>query len=73
MSCELTSIHAGNISEVHEVPMRVVIRPLPPQVNEDKVKSLMATLQDPDTESLVPPIDILWIKGSQGDCFELFN
>ncbi|XP_046591128.1 putative sulfiredoxin isoform X2 [Neodiprion lecontei] len=67
MSCELTSIHAGNITEIHEVPMRVVTRPFPPEVNEEKVKSLMDTLTDPDRESLVPPVDILWIKGREGN------
>ncbi|XP_046418176.1 sulfiredoxin-1 isoform X1 [Neodiprion virginianus] len=66
MSYELTSIHAGNITEIHEVPMRVVTRPFPPEVNEEKVKSLMDTLTDPDRESLVPPVDILWIKGREG-------
>lgn len=67
MSCELTSIHAANITEVHDVPMRVVIRPFPPEVDEAKVKSLMGTLSDPETESLVPPVDILWIEGREGN------
>lgn len=47
MSSEFTSIHSHQISEVHEVPMNVIIRPFPPEVNEEKVKSLMDTLQVP--------------------------
>ncbi|XP_012253899.1 sulfiredoxin-1 [Athalia rosae] len=66
MSCELTSIHAGNIEEVHEIPMRVLIRPFPPEIDEEKIQSLMTTLSDPETESLVPPVDILWIEGREG-------
>ena len=42
---EITSIHAGLIEEVHDVPMSVLIRPFPPEVNEEKVQSLMKTLQ----------------------------
>ncbi|GLH06125.1 Putative sulfiredoxin [Gryllus bimaculatus] len=61
----ITSIHAGLIDEVHDIPMSVLIRPFPPEVNEDKVKSLMETLRDPEKYFDVPPIDVLWIKGRE--------
>ncbi|CAD6216415.1 GSCOCG00004573001-RA-CDS [Cotesia congregata] len=61
-----TSIHSSKDAEIHDVPMSVLLRPFPPEVNEEKVKSLMETLNDPETESLVPPIDVLWITGSEG-------
>ncbi|XP_026669727.1 sulfiredoxin-1 isoform X2 [Ceratina calcarata] len=61
-----TSIHSDANAEVHDVPMSVLIRPIPPIVDEGKVQSIANTLSDPDTESLVPPIDVLWIKGSEG-------
>lgn len=41
----ITSIHAAGITEVHEVPMDVIIRPIPPILDEDKVESLMETLK----------------------------
>lgn len=62
----MTSIHAANITEVHDVPMSVIIRPFPLEVDENKVLSLMKTLSNPEKVDSVPPIDVLWIKGSEG-------
>lgn len=39
------SIHSGNIEEVHNVPIQVIIRPIPPVLDELKVQSLMRTIQ----------------------------
>lgn len=60
------TIHAAHITEVHEVPMRVLIRPIPSILDEEKVQSLMETIKNENTRDNVPPIDILWIKGRQG-------
>ncbi|CAH0747725.1 unnamed protein product [Diatraea saccharalis] len=62
----MTSIHSGYKEEVHEVPMSVLIRPFIPELDEAKVKSLMDTIQKEEETGEVPPIDVLWIKGSEG-------
>ena len=66
MNENITSIHSSEDAEVYDVPMCVLIRPFPPEVNDEKVKSLMRTLEDPEAQCLVPPVDVLWIKGREG-------
>ncbi|XP_062314116.1 sulfiredoxin-1 [Osmerus eperlanus] len=63
---ENRSIHSDNVEEVHNVPMDVIIRPIPPVLDEQKVQSLMNTIKDSVDIHKVPPIDILWIQGRDG-------
>ncbi|XP_049886519.1 sulfiredoxin-1 [Pectinophora gossypiella] len=65
-SAKMTSIHSAYNEEVHQVPMSVIIRPFKPELDEKKVESLMETIQKEEEAGYVPPIDILWIKGSEG-------
>ncbi|XP_028029648.1 putative sulfiredoxin [Bombyx mandarina] len=65
-SSKMTSVHSAYKEEVHDVPMSVITRPFIPELDEAKVKSLMETIQKQELAGNVPPIDILWIKGSQG-------
>ncbi|XP_047539525.1 putative sulfiredoxin isoform X2 [Vanessa atalanta] len=62
----MTSIHSAYKDDVHDVPMSVIIRPFIPELDEKKVHSLMDTIQKEEVQGIVPPIDILWIKGREG-------
>lgn len=42
---ENRSIHSDNIQDVHNIPMDVIIRPIPSVLDEQKVQSLMTTIQ----------------------------
>ena len=39
------SVHSAGIAEVHRVPINVINRPIPPVLEEEKVKSLMKTIE----------------------------
>lgn len=39
------SVHSAGITEVHQVPINVIHRPIPPVLEEEKVKSLMKTIE----------------------------
>nr|XP_016939049.1 putative sulfiredoxin isoform X1 [Drosophila suzukii] len=61
-----TTIHSAGIGEIHMVPMSVIQRPIPSVLDEKKVQSLMETIKGETSEDEVPPIDLLWISGSEG-------
>ncbi|XP_055840551.1 putative sulfiredoxin isoform X1 [Episyrphus balteatus] len=61
-----TSVHSASVDEVHDVPMSEIHRPIPSILDEEKVQSLMATLEIEESQGNVPPIDVLWIKGTEG-------
>jgi len=42
---ENRSIHSDNIQDVHNIPMDVIIRPIPPVLDEQKVQSLMTSIK----------------------------
>jgi len=44
MNKRCTSVHSAGIEQIHEMPLNEIIRPIPPQVDEGKVQSLMDTL-----------------------------
>ncbi|XP_063547849.1 sulfiredoxin-1 [Cydia strobilella] len=65
-SARMTSVHSAWKEEVYDIPISVLIRPFIPELDEKKVLSLMETIKKEEEAGNVPPIDVLWIKGSQG-------
>lgn len=39
------SVHSDSVEEVHNVPIDVIIRPIPPVLDEQKVQSLMNSIK----------------------------
>lgn len=81
----MESVHSAQILDVHEMPMDVIIRPIPPVLDENKLNSLMDSIKVYlinyklfcnnltaslyiiiQNEKQIPPIDVLWIEGSEG-------
>lgn len=44
MSCD-RSVHSANIDEIHVMPIKEIIRPIPSVLDENKVDSLVETLK----------------------------
>lgn len=42
---EEKSIHSGHIDEIHNVPLSILMRPIPSVLDEQKVASLMETIK----------------------------
>ncbi|CAF2651405.1 unnamed protein product [Rotaria sp. Silwood2] len=60
-SSEPSSIHSASIIEIYDIPMKDISRPLPSVLDENKVQSLMKTIQTIESDR-VPPIDVLWYE-----------
>ncbi|CAG2162478.1 unnamed protein product [Oppiella nova] len=58
------SIHSSQVADIHDIPMDVLIRPFPSELDHPKVDSLMNTIETSPQE--VPPINVLWIVGREG-------
>lgn len=48
-----SSVHSAAVNEVHLVPIDIIIRPIPPVLEEAKVNSLIKTIQVGSNDSNV--------------------
>ncbi|CAF0819132.1 unnamed protein product [Adineta steineri] len=60
-SSSSSSIHSASIDKIYNVPMKDISRPLQSVLDEDKVQSLMKTIQTMENDQ-IPPIDVLWYE-----------
>ncbi|CAF1236251.1 unnamed protein product [Rotaria sordida] len=60
-SSQSQSIHSASIDEIHNIPMKDISRPLPSVLDENKVQSLIETIQTMESDR-IPPIDVLWYE-----------
>ena len=51
----MDSIHSNQIQTVYNIPVDVLIRPIPPVLDEEKVKSLMETIEVNQLQLSNPP------------------
>ncbi|CAO3618380.1 unnamed protein product [Cunninghamella echinulata] len=67
------SIHGNAISEVVEVPMSVINRPLPSELNKEKVDEMKNLLNNPEHDQDLTPIDIHHVKYEDNDYYFAFG
>lgn len=56
-------IESAGMEKVRVMPISVITRPIPKELDEAKVQSIMETISNPATKDEIPPIDVLWIAG----------
>ncbi|KAI8084385.1 ParB/Sulfiredoxin [Gilbertella persicaria] len=67
------SIHGNSIKEVYDIPMSVVNRPIPSQLDREKVENMKEVLQIPEREKELTPIDVHHVKHNDQDYYFAFG
>lgn len=67
------SIHSANIEEVYEMPLNEILRPIPPDLDEVKVQSIIETLQVIKHSTFYTYFIFLMHCNSQSQFFALIN
>ncbi|CAF0843126.1 unnamed protein product [Didymodactylos carnosus] len=62
---ESSSIHTAQLTEIYDIPMNQIHRPLQSTLDENKVYSLMKTIKTIKNSDQIPPIDVLWYKNPE--------
>ncbi|KAG0748450.1 hypothetical protein G6F57_006423 [Rhizopus arrhizus] len=58
ISVDNFSIHGNAVKEVFDVPMSVINRPIPSQLDREKVEKMKVVLGTPGKEDELTPIDV---------------
>ncbi|KAL7332224.1 hypothetical protein PS15p_204300 [Mucor circinelloides] len=67
------SIHGNSIKEVYDVPMSAINRPIPSQLDKQKVENMKQVLQIPGREEELTPIDVHHVKHKGQDYYFAFG
>ncbi|KAI9258244.1 ParB/Sulfiredoxin [Sporodiniella umbellata] len=67
------SIHGGSIEAIHDVPMTVINRPIPSQLDREKVENMKTVLADPSRVHELTPIDVHHVKHQGNEYYFAFG
>ncbi|KAI7892203.1 ParB/Sulfiredoxin [Mucor mucedo] len=67
------SIHGNSVKQVFDVPMSVINRPIPSQLDKEKVENMKTILQIPERENELTPIDVHHVKHKGQDYYFAFG
>ncbi|KAI8394163.1 ParB/Sulfiredoxin [Radiomyces spectabilis] len=67
------SIHGNAVSEVYDIPMSCINRPIPSQLDRDKVEEMKRALQDENHNQDLTPIDVHHVKYKGDDYYFAFG
>ncbi|CEG71332.1 Sulfiredoxin [Rhizopus azygosporus] len=67
------SIHGNAIKDVYDVPMSAINRPIPSQLDREKVEHMKTVLQTPEREQELTPIDVHHVEYKGQDYYFAFG
>ncbi|KAI8996835.1 ParB/Sulfiredoxin [Pilobolus umbonatus] len=67
------SIHGDSVTEVHDIPMSIINRPIPSQLDREKVDHMKQILQTPGKENELTPIDVHHVTYKGEDYYFAFG
>ncbi|KAI8883982.1 sulfiredoxin [Backusella circina FSU 941] len=67
------SIHGNAVKEVYDVPMSVINRPIPSQLDRQKVDNMKEVLQIQERENELTPIDVHHVSHKGQDYYFAFG
>ncbi|CAO3699929.1 unnamed protein product [Rhizopus microsporus] len=67
------SIHGNAIKDVYDVPMSAINRPIPSQLDREKVERMKTVLQTPEREQELTPIDVHHVEYKGQDYYFAFG
>eukprot|EP00761_Pharyngomonas_kirbyi_P003100 gb/GECH01003104.1/.p1 GENE.gb/GECH01003104.1/~~gb/GECH01003104.1/.p1 ORF type:complete len:127 (+),score=24.21 gb/GECH01003104.1/:1-381(+) len=67
------SIHSGGVGMVYDMPVDVIIRSFPSELDENKVCNFMDVIKTEEGREAMTPIDVMWVKTERGNYYFAFG